>query len=145
MTDVVLYVELDGLDEQQQAAFLAEADEAGFAVDELYGSLGEESLVQTVLSTLLSSVIRKLVEDWGAAAGAKLAGLLAPLFHRKDGEIAIEDRETRTTFVWDPAAKRDIELATAATLEVGGSLHLVTDGTVFRWDAAAQRWYAARK
>jgi len=145
VTDVVLYVELDGLDEQQQAAFLAEADEAGFAVDELYGSLGEESLVQTVLSTLLSSVIRKLVEDWGAAAGAKLAGLLAPLFHRKDGEIAIEDRETRTTFVWDPAAKRDIELATAAMLEVGGSLHLVTDGTVFRWETAAQRWQAAPK
>ena len=59
--------------------------------------------------------------------------------------VAIEDRETRTTFVWDPAARRDINLATAAMLEVGGSLHLVTDGTVFRWDAAAQRWHAAPK
>ncbi len=145
VTDVVLYVELDALDEQQQAAFLAEADGAGFAVDELYGSLGAESPVETVLSTLLGSVIKKLVEDWGAAAGAKLAGLLAPLFHRKDDTVAIEDRETRTTFVWDSVAKKDIKLATAAILDVGSSLHLVTDRTVFRWDAATQRWYAARK
>jgi len=63
----------------------------------------------------------------------------------EDGAVAIEDRETRTTFVWDPAARRDIKLATAAMLEVGSSLHLVTDGTVFRWDAAAQRWHAAPK
>ena len=145
VTDVVLYVALDELEEQQQAALLAEADGAGFAVDELYGSLGAESPVETVLSTVLGAMIKKLVEDWGAAAGAKLAGLLAPLFHRKDSEVAIEDRETRTTFVWDPAAKRDIKLATTAMLDVGGSLHLVTDGTVFRWDAAAQRWYAARE
>jgi hypothetical protein len=145
VTDVVLYVELDELEEQQKAAFLAEADGAGFAVDELYGSLGAESTVETVLSTLLGSMIKKLVEDWGAAAAAKLASLLAPLLHRKDGKVAIEDRDTRITFVWDPAAKRDIKLATAAMLDVGGSLHLVTDGTAFRWDAATQRWYAARK
>ena len=145
MTDVVLYVELDELEEKQQAAFLAEAAGAGFAVDELYGSLGAESAVETVLSTLLGSMIKKLVGDWGAAAAAKLTSLLAPLLHRKDGEVAIEDRDTRTTFVWDSVAKSDIKLATAAMLDVGSSLHLVTDGTVFRWDAATQRWYAARK
>ena len=33
-------VELDALEDQQQAAFLTEADKAGFAIDELYGSLG---------------------------------------------------------------------------------------------------------
>ena len=144
MTDVVLYVELDRLDERQQAAFLAEAAGAGFAVDELYGSMGAESAVETVLSTLLGSVIKKLVGEWGAAAGAKLAALLGPLFHRKDGEVAVEDSDTRTTFVWDSIAKRDIKFASAAMLDVGGSLHLVTDGTVFRWDAAAQRWHTAR-
>jgi hypothetical protein len=145
VTDVVLYVELDALEEQQQAAFLAEADKAGFAVDELYGSLGVESQVATVLSTLLSAMISKLVADWGTAAGAKLTGLLAPLFHRKDGAVAIEDRDTRITFVWDSAAKSDIKLATAAMVDVGVSLHLVTDGTVFCWDAETQRWHAARK
>jgi len=144
VTDVVLYVELDELEEQQLVALLAEANGAGFAVDELYGSLGAESPVETVLSTLLGSMIKKLIEDWGTAAGAKLAALLAPLFHRKDGEVAIEDRETRTTFVWDSVAKRDIKLATAAMLDVGGSLHLITDGTVFRWDAATQRWHARK-
>ena len=145
MADVVLYVDLGELDEQQQAAFLTEADKAGFAVDELYGSLGVESQVETVLSTLLSAMINKLAVDWGTAAGAKLAGLLAPLFHRRDGAVAIEDRDTRISFVWDSSAKSHIKLATAAMLDVGGSLHLVTDGTVFRWDTETQRWHAARK
>jgi hypothetical protein len=92
-------------------------------------------------------------EDFRAACSADdedavfraFSRLLDPLFHRRDGEVAIEDRDTRVSFVWDSVAKRDIKLATAAMLDVGGSLHLVTDGTVFRWDAATQRWHAARK
>lgn len=145
MTDIVLYVELDELEDSQRDVFLGEAAGAGFAVDELYGTLGPESAVETVMSTLLGSMLTKLAQDWGTAAAVKLSSLLAPLFHRQGGEAAIEDRDTRVTFVWNPAAKKAINVASAGMLEVGGSLHLVADGTIFRWDAAAQRWQAAPK
>jgi len=79
VTDVVLYVALDELEEQQQAALLAEADGAGFAVDELYGSLGAESPVETVLSTVLGAMIKKLVEDWGRRSRRQAGGPACPV------------------------------------------------------------------
>lgn len=146
MTDVTLYVDLAGLGERDREAFLAEAADAGLAVDELYGTLGVVSEVITVLSTGLSSVIEALSKDGGGAVGEKLASLLGHLFNRKDRDVAIEDRETRITFIWDAQAKgKDRLAATAAMAEVAAALHLITDRSVFRWDPAAQHWYTAPK
>jgi len=80
------------------------------------------------------------------------AGVMSPL-EAAHAELTRLNRDiTAITGTGNPAGQPDyagIERAAltapAAMLDVGGSLHLVTDGTVFRWDTATQRWHAARK
>lgn len=98
----------------------------------------------TVASAPLTAMFRKLSDDSGLLAAAKLETLLGYLFRTGGGKRAIEDRDTRITFIWDDAAVNDITLASAAMVTVGASLHLIADGALFRWHPDEKRWTANR-
>ena len=96
------------------------------------------------MSTLLGSMLTKLLQDWGTAAAGKLSGLLAPLFHRKDGEAAIEDRDTRITFVWDAAARS--AMASTEYLMASPSRTLQNyQANPLRWERRASKHRRARR
>lgn len=144
MTHVVLYTDLDKVAADEQAAYLEYAAGLGFGIDDLYPRLGIAEDFLTVLSAPLTAMFRKLSDDSGLLAAAKLETLLGYLFRTGGGKRAIEDRDTRITFIWDDAAVSDTTLACAAMVTVGASLHLIADGAIFRWQPDEKRWTANR-
>jgi hypothetical protein len=137
---LVISADLSDLTEAEADAFVDAAAELGLDVDDLPPHMGVALEITVVASTTLAAVCAKLIAMAGDGAALKLWELIRPLFHRKPGPLAIEDRQQRVTFVWDEHARQDGPLATAALITIGQAVAAIPDGTVLTWDPKARQW-----
>jgi|SRR5450755_215656 hypothetical protein len=141
MSYVLLHADLTGLDDAAAEAFVDAAADLDLDVIDLAPDLADAEVI-ILISTSLAALVSKLAERTGAGAGEKLWDLIQRLCGRGRGGRAIEDRESRVTFVFDEQARRAGPAAAAAMISIGEAIDAIADGTTLGWDGDTGQWSA---
>ncbi|MEV0456742.1 5'-methylthioadenosine/S-adenosylhomocysteine nucleosidase [Catellatospora methionotrophica] len=143
MDYVVLRVDVAAVGREAALELQREAAEFDVDVDALSAQMPVGLDVAIVASTSLALLLVRLGTP--AQAPARLWGLLRRPVESRPGDVGVLDADTRVTFVWDAAARRQSEAAVAAMAEAGRAMGALPRGAVLRWDPAGGSWTSARQ
>lgn len=143
MTYTVLSVDLSRMTATERGALAAAAAEVDIDIDDLSSEMPVGPRAAIVASAMLSAVLVKLSEHRPRAVSTALWELLRPPLTSGEADYAVEDSQTRISFVWSRQAKLRGPDAARSMTKVCGALDTIPNGAVFYWNDAASQWHLA--